>query len=328
MLGRGLAAAAALSCVAAAGCGFGPGESSKGTATLTVTRDYGSRTLVEATDDDPSESETVIRLLDREAEITTRYGGGFVQSIDGVAGGEDAGRRSDWFFYLNGIESDRGAAEITVRGGDRIWWDYRDWSDAMRVPAVVGSWPEPFAQASSAPDHRLPVSVECAVAGPACSTVSERLTGVGAEARVDPGGSAPTRSGPSLQVLVGPWRALREDPAASLRGPAASGVFASFEPAGRGRYELVLEGPRAERRCAYRAGAGLVAAVEAPDGEGATWLVTGTDPAGVERAADTLDSGDLHGRYAVAAPAGAAPLGVPVDAGGDAPEDCPGGRVE
>ena len=147
----GLATAAALACAAAvAGCGFGPGPSSEGTATLTVTRDYGSKTLVDATDDGPAlESETVIRFLDREADITTRYGGGFVQSIDGLAGAERGGRRYDWFFYVNGIESPVGAAEVHVHGGDRIWWDYRDWTGAMRVPAVVGSWPEPFAQAAA-----------------------------------------------------------------------------------------------------------------------------------------------------------------------------------
>ena len=120
-----------------------------------MTRDYGAETLVdEATDDDPPESETVIRLLDREADITTRYGGGFVQSIDGLAGAERGGRRYDWFFYVNGIESPVGAADVHVHGGDRIWWDYRDWTDAMRVPAVVGSWPEPFAQASAEGDRQ------------------------------------------------------------------------------------------------------------------------------------------------------------------------------
>ena len=49
------AAAAALVCAAAAaGCGFGPGPSSEGTATLTVTRDYGSRTLVDEAGDGPA----------------------------------------------------------------------------------------------------------------------------------------------------------------------------------------------------------------------------------------------------------------------------------
>ncbi len=314
-LGRGVAAVVALGCAAAAGCGFGPGGSSEGTATLTVTRDYGSKTLVEAADTDPAESETVIRMLDREAEISTRYGGGFVQSIDGLAGDQAGGRRSDWFFYVNGIESDRGAAEIGVRGGDRIWWDYRDWSDAMRVPAVVGSWPEPFAQASSEPGRRLPVRIECATAESVCVTVADRLRGVGPRVRIealDVDGGSPGAG--SLRVLVGPWRAIRGNPAASLRGPVASGVFATFKSGRRGRFELVLADPRAEPRCGYRSRAGLVAAVEAPGGH-STWLVTGTDRSGVKRAAKVLDARDLRDRYAVAAPPRGPSFGVPVAAG-------------
>ncbi len=61
----------------------------------------------------------------------TRFGGGFVQSIDGLAAGTNGGRRSDWFFYVNGIESPIGSAEYDPSGGDRIWWDYRDWSAAI-----------------------------------------------------------------------------------------------------------------------------------------------------------------------------------------------------
>src|SRR6059036_2053668 len=114
---RSLAAATALlGAVAAAGCGFGAGPSSRGTATLTVTRDYGSKRLAGAAETDPPSSETVIRFLDREADITTRYGGGFVQSIDGVSGAESGGRRYDWFFYVNGIESPVGAADVSVHG--------------------------------------------------------------------------------------------------------------------------------------------------------------------------------------------------------------------
>src|SRR5512143_268663 len=101
--GMGAAAACA---VAVASGGFGAGPSSGGTATLAVTRDYGSWTLVEATAEDPPSSETVIRFLDSEADITTRYGGGFVQSINGLAGTGD----SDWFFYVNGLESPVGSA--------------------------------------------------------------------------------------------------------------------------------------------------------------------------------------------------------------------------
>jgi len=275
---------------------------------LTVTRDYGAKTLVEATDGDPPESETVIRLLDREAEITTRYGGGFVQSIDGLAGTQSGGRRDDWFFYVNGVESSVGGADVRVRGGDRIWWDYRDWTDAMRVPAVVGSWPEPFAQASAV-DGRLPVRVECAGAKPPCQTTARRL----AEERVSAGVVPFGRHGDqhALRVLVGPWRRIRRDPAARLEGPAASGVFATFKPGGHGRFELVLADSQAEPRRGFRDRAGLVAAVDDEEGP-PTWLVTGTDAAGVRKASAMLDQHHLRDRYAVAAPPEGPPLSVPV----------------
>jgi hypothetical protein len=186
-----LAVAAAL-----AGCGLGPGSSSEGTATLTVTRDYGAQPMVEASVDDPDGSETVLRMLDREAEIETRYGGGFVQSIDGIAGATEADRRLDWFFYVNGIESPIGSAEREVAGGDRIWWDYRDWSDAMRVPAVVGSWPEPFLQAS-ADEDRLPVRVECAGERDPCREVADRLADEGVSVSEERLGDAPEERGRS-----------------------------------------------------------------------------------------------------------------------------------
>ena len=115
---------------------------------------------MEATEADPPESETVIRFLDREAEITTRYGGGFVQSIDGLAGAEEDGRKATTGSSTSTGSSRRSAPpRCTSTGGDRIWWDYRDWTDAMRVPAVVGSWPEPFAQASA--ENARAGAVEC-----------------------------------------------------------------------------------------------------------------------------------------------------------------------
>jgi Domain of unknown function (DUF4430) len=301
--------AAAAVAVALAGCGLGPGSSSEGTATLTVTRDYGTEPLVEATEEDPDESETVLRLLDREADIETRYGGGFVQSIEGVAGGTEGDRRFDWFFYVNGIESPIGSADRDVAGGDRIWWDHRDWSDAMRVPAVVGSWPEPFLQ-SSAGEERLPVRVECAGQPDPCAATVDRLADEGVSVSESPFGRAP--EGDALRVLVGTWPEIEEDPAAAQidDGPAASGVFARF--AGGADAELLaldVEGGTASR---LGAGAGLVAAVRQGE-RPATWVVTGVDVAGVRAAANALGEPVLRDRYAVVVGAGAeAALPVPV----------------
>jgi hypothetical protein len=296
---RRLAVAAALVCaVAAAGCGIGEGPASEGTAYLTVTRDYGAERLVEASIEDPPESETVLRVLDSEAEITTRYGGAFVQSIDGVESEESGTRSLDWFFYVNGIESSLGAGEVQVHGGDRVWWDYREWTAAMRVPAVVGSWPEPFAHGSEG--KRFPVRIDCLGAEEDCSAVADRLESEGVAASI--GTEAARVEGELLRVVVGTWDEVRADTAVAQieAGPATSGVFADFEPIADAEYELVGLEPGGNEYGRVRGVAGLVAAVR--DGEQPpTWVVTGTNEDGVDAAVDLLDDDSLRNHYAVAA---------------------------
>jgi hypothetical protein len=85
---------------------------------------------------------TAMQALDRVAEVKTRYGGRFVQSVDGLDG--DITRRRDWFYFVNGIEADIGAAEYRLHDGDVEWWDFRSWKKRMREPVVVGAFPEPF----------------------------------------------------------------------------------------------------------------------------------------------------------------------------------------
>jgi len=299
--------ALAVAAAALAGCGLGPGSSSEGTAAVTVTRDYGATPMIEGSVEDPAETETVMRLLDREAEIETRYGGGFVQSIEGVSGSVEAGRNFDWFFYVNGIESPIGSADRKVEGGDRIWWDHRDWTDAMRVPAVVGSWPEPFAQASAGAD-RVPVVLECSGSRLPCATARERFSDEGIEIS-EPGPD----DGEALRVLVGTWPRLHDDPAAALLddGPEASGVFARFERTGPAT-ELVALNVRSRPVERLGAGAGLIAAVR--DGERPpTWIVSGVDNDGVAAAADAISESVLRDRFAVIVAADSdATLAVPI----------------
>jgi Domain of unknown function (DUF4430) len=83
-----------------------------------------------------------MQALDREADVKKRYGGRFVQAIEGLEG--DLGDRRDWFFFVNGIEADRSAAEYRLHDGEILWWDYRSWRGRMRQGVVVGAFPEPF----------------------------------------------------------------------------------------------------------------------------------------------------------------------------------------
>jgi hypothetical protein len=122
---------------AVTGCG---GAREHGTATLWVTRDRGAQVLYDGT---VPAGLTAMQALERARKVTTRYGGRFVQSIDGIDG--SATRQRDWFYFVDGIEGDRSAAEVTLRPGDVEWWDYRNWTgSSMSVPVVVGAYPKPF----------------------------------------------------------------------------------------------------------------------------------------------------------------------------------------
>jgi len=297
---RGTAVAIALlaAAFATAGCGLGAGED-VGEVSLTVTRDYGAEPVLAPLADQASESDTVMRVLERDADISTRYGGGFVHSIDGLEADERFGRSFDWFFYVNGVESTVGAADYPLHGGEAIWWDYRDWSAAMRAPAVVGSWPEPFVHGYDG--RQRPVAIQCLGGGAACGVVRDALAGVGVDTEPESGVDSEPDSAPdAIRVLVGPWARLRRDPAAAQieDGPQASGVFADFEGGGPGA-RLVGLGVDGKPALTFGPGAGLVAATRRYDAP-PTWLVTGVDRTGVEAAAELLDRADLRNAYAVA----------------------------
>ena len=300
-------AAAALAILALAGCGLGPGPGTGGVS-LTVTKDFGRRSLAVVKQSRVPGAETVMRMLERHFNVGTKYGGGFVESINGNAGTSD---RRDWFYYVNGIQAPQGAATTAVHRNDRIWFDLHDWHATDSIPAVVGSFPAPFTNGTGG--KRLPVTIECASeVGAACNRVATELSSAGVPAASQLLG---TGSGPdTLGVVVGPWRDLQSEVAASYieHGPGASGVYARF--AGRGGRTLELLDPAGHAVRTLGAGAGLVAAT-ADNTSVPTWLITGTDAAGVTAAARALNAGDLHNHFALAVTA-TEQIPLPVGAAG------------
>ncbi|MEK6275477.1 MAG: DUF4430 domain-containing protein [Actinomycetota bacterium] len=119
--------------------GCGRERTGSGEASLWITRDRGATLLLVET---VPAGLTAMQALDKRADISKRYGGRYVQSIEGVEG--DISKRRDWFWFLNGIDADRSAADYRLRPGDVEWWDFRSWSGVMREPVVVGAFPEPF----------------------------------------------------------------------------------------------------------------------------------------------------------------------------------------
>jgi hypothetical protein len=301
-------AALALTGLAGCGPGAGPGD---GQVTLTVTRDFGSQELISKSVTGLPESETVMRLLGAEAKLTTRYGGGFVQSVDGLKGGRRDGRPVDWFFFVNGREAPKGAAATKVRPGDAIWWDFRDWGEATNVPAVVGSFPEPFLHGPGT-EKKLPVRVECIEVGSApCRAVSRALAEEGVPVATQAFRSQVAEE--TIRVLVGQWRQLRDETSILPieESPRASGVYARPSPSGD---EISLLRPDGSTARTLGAGAGIVAATasgEAPP----VWVIGGTDAAGLMAAAAAFNARSLRNRYAVVVE-GSRVIGAPQAGGG------------
>ena len=179
----------------------------------------------------------------------------------------------------------------------------------MRIPAVVGSYPEPFVHGSEG--KRYPVRIDCAPdATDQCEGTRDRLENAGVETAVSALGTTVGKD--TLRVLVGEWPDLRVDAAARKleEGPAQSGVFA--RPVSRGdSFEIELLDARGKVVRTAGGGSALLAATRFEEQQ-PTWFVSGTDEAGLDRAVTLLDERVLRDRFAVAAAGGPEAIALPV----------------
>jgi hypothetical protein len=188
-----------------AGCG-GAAGGEEGTAQLWVTRDRGAELLVDA---EVAAGQTLLRALAAEADVETRYGGRYVQSVNGIEG--SLGEQRDWFWFVNGYEGDRSAASYRLRDGDVAWLDYRGWEREGEARVVVGAFPEPFIHGYEGRTRRAVVRFEGGQARQA-----ERLAKlIGAES-VEPFGVPVPNGANVLELRLGPDQARAE-----LRGETA-----------------------------------------------------------------------------------------------------------
>jgi hypothetical protein len=267
------------------GCGESVGSSS-GTVSVAVTRDAGAKPVLSSPPIDIHGATPVTDVLDRVTD--TREGTTAITSIEGVAGA--------WRLWVNGVRV-RDAAKAKVKAGDRVWLDLPGPGVTASVPAVVGAFPEPFVHGIAG--KRVPTRVECTdPESAACDAVAQRLTKLGVVAAR--GGIGAGNNDETIRVLVGTWRALRATREDAVRrldaGPAHSGIYARFGSDARTLQVLGADGGDGD---ALGADTGLVAATKVGVSE-PVWFVTGTDDAGVDAAASTLDEATLTTDYALA----------------------------
>jgi hypothetical protein len=133
-----------------AGCG-----GDEGSATLWVTRDRGQHVLLVT---HVPAGLTAMQALERKTDVKTAYGGRFVDAIDGIA----SAQRRDWFYFVDGVPPSSSAAEVRLRDGDNLWWDYRSWRRPDEVQAVVGAFPQPFLRGPAVVVGRGPLAAKLA----------------------------------------------------------------------------------------------------------------------------------------------------------------------
>ncbi len=287
---------------AAAGCGL---ESTHGgtAVTLQVTRAFGTTSVGSATQPQLERSETVMRMLERSFRVGTSEPGARIESIDGLSESSPGLR---WSYYVNGIAGALSAAKTAVHPGDRIWWDLHDGGAIASAPAVVGSFPEPFVHGMDG--RRLPTELECAPdVTAACNRVTSELSSIGVPIATSLIGTGIGTD--SIAVVIGTWHDLQGELLADVlaHGPASSGIYARF--GGTGSTLQLLE-PSGRLARTLVGDAGLVAATAQPS-SAPTWLITGTDPAGVLAAARAMAPGPLRDHYALAVQ-GATELPLPL----------------
>ena len=278
------------------GCGIGAGDEQEGGAVVRVTRDFGHQEIGAARTSTLREDETVMRLMQSKFDIETRFGGRFIQAIDGLKGAGAGGQR-DWFFFVNGVEAEVGAAEYELSPGDRVQWDYRDWSTAMRVPAIVGAFPQPFLGGFKG--ERRPVRVECDDAESApCRAAKDAL------GRVDVPVSGSALGAPGTEnvtrLVVARWPAARIVRGAFTleEGPESSGVFVRIAKDGRSLDLLDADGDVA-RTVRPGDGTALIVALR-PRADELLWLVTSLDAEGLAAGVRALRTDALRDAFAVA----------------------------
>lgn len=288
---------ALLTALACAGCGFGVAHRT-GAVRLRVTEDFGARQLGTLSLAKVPSGETDLSLLKRLYPKVSTDAVPLGKTNSGITaiGAHAATGSRRWVLFVNGVHADKGAAAMKVHAGDQVWFDLHDGSAAPVISAVVGAFPEPFTNGIGG--QRYPTTIECSKGfKDACANVTRELRRDGVVASP---GAPGYGSGPdTLSINIGSWHQIDGEVASQLIrfGPGPSGVYVRVLHGGR---ELALENGAGQIVRTLGAGAGLIAATANFNDPAPTWIITGTDAAGVRAAVRALTPQTLAGHFALA----------------------------
>jgi hypothetical protein len=265
---------------------------------VVITLDFGKTVSLDQTVEIEPNTNAMDALL-KVANVETKYGGGFVGTINGISSEYEGASKKDWFFYINGIQSNIGALDYNLHDSDIQHWDFHDWSFRQSIPAIVGDFPEPFRHGYGG-DSRPNIIVYQEGWEDDARRVADKLSSFGME-------GISVRGINELQddekescnlVLLG----MPDFPLIAELNQVWGklGFFVHCEDG-----VLKVFDARGGLAAEYGAGAGVIQATQSPWNakgigvcENTVWIVSGLDEAGVKEAVDILVSRDKDFKYA------------------------------
>lgn len=257
---------------------------------LVVTRDYGKKKMY-AKNVGLVKDEVGMEVLFRNLDIQTAYGGGFVNSINGLESnytfhtGKDR-KKLDWFYWVNGILAPIGIGEYRPQAGDVIWWDYHDWSVSMFAPAVIGSYPQPFRNGFMGKNPGTVIMYTPNYKQSAENLKASLLSKGVKQVDVSEYDSSVLNKPKKYYMLIGPWNELSEGSKVINdinKKNKLIGTYVKFED---GRvHGLDFKGNTIS---SYDTGGAIYAYAAGMGSTKPIWMVTGTNDEGVNMAVDTL----------------------------------------
>jgi hypothetical protein len=286
-------------------CSAQPSEKEADAITVRVvaTQNFGQELIFDETLEVLPGTSAMSALME-VAEVEVAYGGGFVNAINGVRSGYTGKdkTKTDWFFYVNGIQSNVGALDYELRDSDIQHWDFHNWSFHHFIPAIMGDFPQPFRNGYRGKTSSTIIvysdglkedaeSLERRLIRLGVSNVSTKRTGEISEDEKESSNLIllGTMDNVFVSELNQNWKRLG---------------FFSYSENGN----LVVLDAEGEVAAKYDSGAGLIQATQNPwnpNGIGAcenvVWMVSGMDEAGVKDALDALVKYHIELQYAWAA---------------------------
>lgn len=269
---------------------------------VVVTGDFGKEIFVEETVV-IGENTTTLDALQQVAEVETKYGGGFVNAINGISSEYEGVNRSkrDWLFYINGMSTNIGAAQYILQDGDIEHWDFREWSFRQFVPAIIGDFPEPFLHGYRGIVYPTVITYQDGWEGEA-GQIANRLSQLGVENIYTESInelSADEKESSNLILLGSSDFQLVEE----LNQPWDKlGFYCHFENS-----SLKVFSSTGDLAAEYEAGVGVIQATQNPWNpkgvggcENVVWMLSGLDETGVRAAIDVLINHYNDFKYACA----------------------------